>query len=456
MNKKKILLALFILKISLALVAFSGGNHEQVNNRRGLANIHSMESNLEHQLRGCINPEFRNTSNGLLLCANYTDDTNISFNLVETNCTLLYWNCCQDSTKNDTANTTSKKICTLINKCPTHYQVKTCVTPLSCNQKCMQNNEVFFNLFDNSTILDNDAPNKIKDLIQNKSEVFVNLAQKEWIRSSQCVGEWIDRKEGGTTNCCTKCETQYYTTNGNLIFNYDVPELNKTDMSPILLAANVSSSFRSTALKDKDWYFSNQCNDSRVMSIFGLDKIDEEKYQMLCHHLAYDWGQFFATYECNDYFCNKRGNCILNTDNTMIGVAVPSCNCTNGYKGKNCMFPKDDYDFLKKYVDTLDNWIDSYVKILDQETLVSFIRILQNIITFSSNCEPKDKVKYSKTVQKFWYMIANADNNHYPSKEFKRNFVIFQDSLLYNTNSITGMNPYATTAILSKYEDIAS
>ena len=56
------------------------------------------------------------------------------------------------------------------------------------------------------------------------------------------------------------------------------------------------------------------------------------------------------------------------------------------------MFPVADYEFLRTYMDGLEIWISSYTNsIIDGDTLVSFVRILQNIIVFSSNSENDDK-----------------------------------------------------------------
>ena len=203
---KKLLLALFILECL---------NSFLIEEIKPLKDIRSLQQEYfpnGKKLRGCINPEYRNSPEGYTICANYTDDTNNTVNLDDSSCELQYWHCCQDSWKNDDGSLeTGIKTCTSINKCSTYYKVKTCVTPPVCQKMCMFIGRTF-DFFENSSNLDS-ASNNIKDLIskQNKDEAFINIAQKDWVRSSQCVGESINITQGKETNCCTECETQFYT-----------------------------------------------------------------------------------------------------------------------------------------------------------------------------------------------------------------------------------------------------
>ena len=204
----------------------------------------------ERLIKNCVNSNFRNTTNGQILCANYSEDTNTSFNFNDQNCTLLYWHCCE-SLEKEGMQGEGNKTCTLIKKCSNYYSVNTCVTPSTCAANGTCSNEVS-NLFDNSS--DSTTPNDIRDLqkLQNTDQGFVNLAQKEWIQSTLCVGKKINNMmNAGKLNCCSQCEIQNYTLNGNLVFKYEIPNLNESNISPILVASNVSASFRQTALKNK-------------------------------------------------------------------------------------------------------------------------------------------------------------------------------------------------------------
>jgi len=406
-----------------------------------------MESLQDKLIRACVNPQFRNTPLGQQTCQNYTESTNQTVDLTPNNCSLVYWDCCESSFQNNEGQNETIKTCTWINKCETFYAVSTCVTPSTCNKTCNNNNSTL-NLFNDS--LRGNAPNDIQGLIQmNSIQGVLNLAQKDMVRNTQCVGSPIGKDEGLQTNCCTGCETQYYTLNGQLLLYYNLPDFNKTDLSPILLAANVSSTFHHTVLHDKYMYLFNTCQDPRVENLFGINQNNQLRYELMCRNLAYDWGQYFAPYQCNQWLCNNQGTCNFTTLPT--GTVSPTCTCNNGYRGWNCMFNSTTYDYISSYMNGLDTWVNNFERILDEETLIAFTRIVNHIMNFVAYADPADRDKYAKTVDKYWSLVGSADYVNI-TDDLLRGIGLFADSLLY-TDSVSGLNPNATRAALSKFNN---
>ncbi len=408
-----------------------------------------MESLQDKLIRACVNPQFRNTPLGQQTCQNYTESTNQTVDLTPNNCSLVYWDCCESSFQNNEGQNETIKTCTWINKCETFYAVSTCVTPSTCNKTCNNNNSTL-NLFNDS--LRGNAPNDIQGLIQmNSIQGVLNLAQKDMVRNTQCVGSPIGKDEGLQTNCCTGCETQYYTLNGQLLLYYNLPDFNKTDLSPILLAANVSSTFHHTVLHDKYMYLFNTCQDPRVENLFGINQNNQLRYELMCRNLAYDWGQYFAPYQCNQWLCNNQGTCNFTTLPT--GTVSPTCTCNNGYRGWNCMFNSTTYDYITGYMNGLDTWVNNFERILDEETLMAFMRIVNHIMNFVAYADPADRDKYAKTVDKYWSLVGSAEYVNI-TDDLLRGIGLFADSL-FSTDSVVGLDPNATRAALSKFPNVS-
>jgi hypothetical protein len=303
-------------------------------------------------------------------------------------------------------------------------------------------------LFNNS--MNMDATSDAHTLLANNT-AQVNIGH---LSTHSCVGESINKTEGQQVNCCSGCETQYYSLNGNLVFNYALPDFTKNDISPILMASNVSSSFHQTASRDKDYFWFNQCMDPRVQNVFGIAQSDEMKSQQMCKALAYDWGQYFTPYECNTWFCNNQGTCSISTNNTFQSAGVPTCACAGGYRGKNCMFPLHDYEFLDKYMGGLDSWVGNFTQIRDPETFNAFILMVQHILPFTSNADLADKGRYADTIGKYWNLIGSADYQNI-TNSLLDTIASFGDNLFDRTDSVQGLDMNATSAMLSRFPNIS-
>ena len=161
---KLLIFAFFILECLNSRKCREETNLSYHNQNDSLIHTHG-----ERLIKNCINSNFRNTTNGSILCANYSDDTNTSFNFQDQNCTLLYWHCCESLEKGGMQGE-GNKTCTLIKKCSNYYSVNTCVTPSTCAANDTCTNKVS-NLFENSS--DSTTPNDIRDLqkLQNNHQV---------------------------------------------------------------------------------------------------------------------------------------------------------------------------------------------------------------------------------------------------------------------------------------------
>ncbi len=191
-------------------------------------------------------------------------------------------------------------------------------------------------------------------------------------------------------------------------------------------------------------YYLNNCTDDRVETIFEYEPTSEEG-KSYCQELVFDWGQTYAPYKCNDWFCNSKGKCNFKIDE--FETVVPNCICSSGYSGQNCMFNNTIYENAKEWIDISHKWLINYLtndttnKTIIKESVVNdLLDITTHIIMLSSNANEADLEKFSKIVGDFANAIMNANVTMNSLLEGK--IYDFMDFIFNNVDSsLQGVDP---------------
>lgn len=270
-----------------------------------------------------------------------------------------------------------------------------------------------------------------------------------------------DLTSSGTVGDLTSSATGLL--NGTGLENITIPEINMTEIMkqvinavplvPVPSFTNLtSSSMLNNALEgafaklnlEFGAYYMNKCTDDRVPSLFGSD-ITGMDASFACQELVYDWGQVYAPYKCNNWFCNLQGTCSSKIDD--MGFVVPSCTCNDGYSGQNCMYNQTTYQNAEQWITTVNQWLQNYLDtkttnriITKSEDVSNLLDITENILLFSSNANPSDLEKYGNIIGEFGVAIMNSNvtmNSDLENKLFE-----FVDFIFDNVDSsLQGIDP---------------
>jgi hypothetical protein len=194
-----------------------------------------------------------------------------------------------------------------------------------------------------------------------------------------------------------------------------------------------------------DHYYSNNCNDSRVTDL-GLASTSYE-YQEMCSSLAFDFGQNFYDYKCNDWFCNLHGKC---NSKVLEGSADASCTCETGWAGSNCMFTTKDHEYAIRWAHAIESWMNTFypvsTPVSDIDTFYAFVDMTDNLISLSPNVNLDQQTYMTSVIDGITDRIFNT--NITVTDEVTNKIFSFINEILNNTNGLTGLDP---TEVLSSF-----
>ena len=158
-------------------------------------------------------------------------------------------------------------------------------------------------------------------------------------------------------------------------------------------------------------YYSNNCTDSRIQSLFNYDAGSVE-YNEACISLVYDWSQSFSNYTCNNWFCNNQGQCSFTLDDS--GFVTPACTCSAGYNGQNCMFTTQNYNYAKTWVNAVNEWVvtktnNFTVSLIDVQSVKNLFDVLGQVLFFTTNANVNDLEYFGGVTTNIFNAILSAN-----------------------------------------------